>query len=369
MLHMVGGRSATQAAGSGTAIKLWLSEKTAPTPFQRIAAVFPVQAYALERARVEPIVPIDRYLPLGEPCHYRMIMANSLVSGSSEFCGLSDGFFVVVSDINLSEPLACAISTPDVLRIRVALDGDGEYLPSQDEMLDIRGRSAGVIIEPPNIPPAKFVSVGHHMAVQIIVHRDALQRLYPCDEQLPATIRAFLANELTHRVAKQLNCGPALLRCLEDLQNCSLTGRNRWLFIRSKAVEILCHTFGTLEEEDNIGLVQPSAFIGRAVNKAKDLLREHYVAPPSLDDLAREVGLSRTGLCSNFSRLTGQTVFNFVSELRMQHALAMLNRHEVPITEIAYAVGYNYPSSFTVAIQRRFGASPRELRRRVPSEP
>lgn len=368
MLQVVGGRSAMQA-DSRTAIKPWLSEKTAPTPFQPIAAVFPVQTYALERSRMEPVVPVDRYLPLGESCHYRMIMANSFVSGSSEFCGLSDGFFVVVSDVNLAAPLACAISAPDVLRIRVALDGDGEYLPLQDEMLDIRGRRAGIVIEPPNIPPAKFVSVGHHLAVQIIVHRVTLRRLYPHDEQLPATIRAFLANELTERVAKQLNCGPALLRCLEDLQNCSLTGRNRWLFFRSKAVEILCHTFGALEEGENIGSAEPSAFIDRAVNKAKDLLREHYVAPPSLDDLAREVGLSRTGLCSNFSRLTGQTVFNFVTELRMQHALAMLNRHEVPITEIAYAVGYNYPSSFTVAIQRRFGASPRELRRRVPSEP
>lgn len=364
MLHTVDGRPAMQAGDRRAAITSRLPEDGRPMSFRQIAAVFPARAYALEQTRMEPIVPVDRFLSLGEPSHYRMIMANPVVSGFSEFCGLSDGFFVAVSDINLAEPLACAISTPEALRIRIALDGDGEYLPSQDKMLDIRGRSAGVIIEPPDAPPAKFVSFGHHLAVQIIVHRTTLRRLYPRDEQLPSVIRAFLANQLDHRVAKQLSCGPALLRCLEDLHNCSLSGRNRWLFFRSKVVEILCHTFEALEEKNHDGSVEPSAIIDRAVSKAKNLLREQYVVPPSLDDLAREVGLSRTGLCSNFNRLTGQTVFGFITELRMQQALAMLNRYDVPITEIAYAVGYQYPSSFTVAIQRRFGASPRELRRR-----
>ena len=364
MLHTADSRPAMQAADRRTAIASRLPEGVAPTAFRKIAAVFPARAYALEQSDIEPIVPVDRYLSLGEPCHYRMVMANPVVSGFSEFCGLSDGFFVVVSDVDLAAPLACEISTPEALRIRVAHDGDGEYLPAQDKMIDIRGRSAGVVIEPPDAPPAKLVSCGHHRAVQIIVHRSTLRRLYPQDEGLPAVIRAFLADRLDHRVAKQLSCGPALLRCLEDLHNCSLSGRSRWLFFRSKSVEILCHVFEMLEEKDDGGLTEPSALIDRAVNRAKNLLCEHYAAPPSLDDLAREVGLSRTSLCSNFHRLTGQTVFGFITELRMQHALAMLNRYDVPITEIAYAVGYHYPSSFTVAVQRRFGASPRELRRR-----
>lgn len=364
MAHMVDGRSIVQTADGRNALQPWSTAANVPATFPQVVAAYPVQSYAVEQVRKAEIVPVDRYVSFGEPFHYRMIMANRFVSGFSEFCGLSDGFFVVVSDVKLAEPFAFAFSTPEALRIRIALDGDGAYLPGQGEVLDIRGRTAGVVIEPLGTPPAECISSGHHLAVQIIVHRDALQRLYPQDGQLPAVIRAFLANQLHHRVAKQLTCGPALIRCLEDLQNCSLTGRNRWLFFRSKGVEILCHAFEALEGEDDIDSAEPSPLIERAVIKAKNLLKEQFVAPPSLDDLARQVGLSRSNLCVGFNRVTGQSVFSFVTELRMQHALAMLNRRDIPITEIAYAVGYHYPSSFTVAVQRRFGASPSELRRR-----
>jgi AraC-like DNA-binding protein len=48
----------------------------------------------------------------------------------------------------------------------------------------------------------------------------------------------------------------------------------------------------------------------------------------------------------------------------MQQALAMLNRQDATIAEVAYAVGYGHPSSFSVAVQRRFGTTASELRRR-----
>ncbi|MHA4837554.1 helix-turn-helix domain-containing protein [Sphingopyxis sp. MSC1_008] len=48
----------------------------------------------------------------------------------------------------------------------------------------------------------------------------------------------------------------------------------------------------------------------------------------------------------------------------MRQALAMLNERAASITQIAYAVGYSHPSSFSLAVQRRFGTSPSELRRR-----
>jgi AraC-like DNA-binding protein len=60
----------------------------------------------------------------------------------------------------------------------------------------------------------------------------------------------------------------------------------------------------------------------------------------------------------------GQTVFDYIADLRMQHALAMLSQRTPSITQIAYAVGYNHSSSFSVAVQRRFGITPSELRRR-----
>jgi AraC-like DNA-binding protein len=48
----------------------------------------------------------------------------------------------------------------------------------------------------------------------------------------------------------------------------------------------------------------------------------------------------------------------------MHQALAMLTRHDATIAEVAYAVGYSHPSSFSVAFQRYFGTTAIEARRR-----
>jgi AraC-like DNA-binding protein len=88
------------------------------------------------------------------------------------------------------------------------------------------------------------------------------------------------------------------------------------------------------------------------------------VTPPSLEALALDVGLSRSALCTGFRQILGQSVFDYVHDLRMQQALELLNERDASITQIAYAVGYNRASSFTVAVQRHFGTTPSELRRR-----
>jgi AraC-like DNA-binding protein len=158
-----------------------------------------------------------------------------------------------------------------------------------------------------------------------------------------------------------LPLGSGLLRCLDDLHGCTLDGHSRRLFIRSKAVEILCHAFEALALDESGA---SSTVAARGVTKAQRLLDDNFVCPPSLDDLAQEVGMSRSGLCAAFRQIVGQSVYDYIQDLRMGQALGLLAERSASITEIAYAVGYTYPSSFSVAIQRRFGATPRELRRR-----
>jgi AraC-like DNA-binding protein len=43
----------------------------------------------------------------------------------------------------------------------------------------------------------------------------------------------------------------------------------------------------------------------------------------------------------------------------------MLSERKASITQIAHEVGYSHISSFSLAVQRRFGTSPSELRRRA----
>jgi AraC-like DNA-binding protein len=326
---------------------------------------------AMEDYAVEPLDAVhsapglEAVIPLGHPWHYRMRTGRPYGIGQVEFCGLAQGFFVHMGDITYETACAMSVTAPDMLRIRIASEGDGEYVPSRAQPLDIGGPCATVIIEPPGQPPADAAFVGRNRAVHIYLHREALKQVFAGGEQeLPAVLQAFLDGALQRTVARRLALGPTLLRCLEDLQGCKLDGHRRRLFIRAKAVEILCHAFQALDEEDSTGCPASSAQMARGVVKAQRVLMDRFATPPSLDDLAQAVGMSRSSLCAGFRQIVGQSVYDYIQDLRMQHALALLAERSTSITQIAYAVGYNYPSSFSVAVQRHFGATPKELRRR-----
>lgn len=310
-------------------------------------------------------VEIDRFVSLGDPLHYRVHPAENCAVGRYEFCGLSDGLFVQISDMTYATVYPMSLSAPDMLRVRIASDDDAEYAPARGDRLDLKGPGATIIIEPAGQPPAEAVFTGHNHAASVYIHRRVLKRLYAGREhELPAVLQSFLAGRLRHTVARRLPLAPGLLRCLGDLHACELEGQGRRLFIGSKALEILCHALEALMQEDGLGSQDASASTTRGVLKAQQLLMKNFVTPPSLDDLAHEVGLSRSSLCNRFRQIVGQTVFAYIADLRMQHALALLNQGKASITQIAYEVGYSHPSSFSLAIQRRFGTTPSELRRR-----
>jgi AraC-like DNA-binding protein len=141
------------------------------------------------------------------------------------------------------------------------------------------------------------------------------------------------------------------------------------LFLQSRAVEIVCQAIEALEHQDNLGTAETTMLTARGVLKAQRRLAEDFVTPPSLEDLALEVGLSRSALCTGFRQMLGQSVFDYILSLRMERALALLNERDASITAIAHTVGYNHTSSFSVAVQRYFGATPSELRRRRATSP
>lgn len=303
--------------------------------------------------------------PMGDPCHYRLHMTKDYAQGHVEFCGLADGFLVHFNDITHDFLNAMSVQAPDILRVRIASDGDGEYVTAKGDRVDLKGAMSAIIVEPAGVPPAKAVFIGHNRTVTVYIHRDTLHQLYAGRvHELPAALQAFVMGHLRETVAQRLPLNASLLRCLEDLHGCDLDGHSRRLYIRSKAIEILCQAFKAMAQDDSAGAIDGTAQVTRGVLKAQQRLMENFVDPPSLEDLARDVGLSRSSLCAGFRQIVGQTVFDYIGDLRMRQALSMLNERTVSITEIAYAVGYSHPSSFSLAVQRRFGTTPRELRRR-----
>lgn len=83
----------------------------------------------------------------------------------------------------------------------------------------------------------------------------------------------------------------------------------------------------------------------------------------TLDELAKQVGLSRSVLASRFRTTVGSTVMDYVNERRMELAETLLSGSRMPLTEIALNAGYESEISFGRAFRRWAGAPPGQYRR------
>lgn len=104
-------------------------------------------------------------------------------------------------------------------------------------------------------------------------------------------------------------------------------------------------------------------------------LRDHYVARAlalfhrdiarawTVEELGREVGLSRSALGERFTRLIGVAPKQYLANWRMQVAAQKLRNSSASLAEVAYTVGYESEAAFSRAFKRAFLMAPASWRR------
>ncbi|MGC9364047.1 MAG: hybrid sensor histidine kinase/response regulator transcription factor [Fidelibacterota bacterium] len=96
-------------------------------------------------------------------------------------------------------------------------------------------------------------------------------------------------------------------------------------------------------------------------------LVEARLDDPTLEvgHLAVETGLSRTNLFIKLKALTGYSPGEFIRTIRLEKAAQYLEKSDMTVSEIAYAVGFKYPKYFSTCFHQYFGRTPSEYREQV----
>ena len=101
----------------------------------------------------------------------------------------------------------------------------------------------------------------------------------------------------------------------------------------------------------------------RGVVRAMDLLASSLSAPPPLEELAREAGMSHTRLNRCFRKAFGKTVFAWLRDYRLDLACRYLADGRYSVTEIAFLCGFSSSSHFAAAFRQAHGCQPGQFRR------
>nr|WP_321485311.1 two-component regulator propeller domain-containing protein [uncultured Draconibacterium sp.] len=104
------------------------------------------------------------------------------------------------------------------------------------------------------------------------------------------------------------------------------------------------------------------------IENAIKAVEEHIDDPEfSVEDLGGLVGLSRGHLYKKLMSITGKGPAEFIRTIRLKRGRQLLEKSQLHISEIAYAVGFNSPKRFSVNFKNEFGISPSDYLRGLNS--
>jgi AraC-like DNA-binding protein len=98
------------------------------------------------------------------------------------------------------------------------------------------------------------------------------------------------------------------------------------------------------------------------VEAAQRRMVERLDRPPSLDEIAAALCVSRRQLQRDFLSCTGMTPMRYLSALRLSEANLLLAETALPVAEVASRLGYPSPAAFSAAFRQIYQCSPREVR-------
>ena len=152
---------------------------------------------------------------------------------------------------------------------------------------------------------------------------------------------------------------PVLL-VLQQIMNKTIDNSLEELYVKGKIYELLSLHFNKSAntEDEYCPFLGDDAYVLK-IRKAKDIIISRMVEPPSLQELANEVGLNLKKLKEGFKQIYGDSVYSFLFDYKMEHARKLLESNQYNVNEVGNAVGYSTASHFIAAFKKKYGTTPK----------
>lgn len=172
----------------------------------------------------------------------------------------------------------------------------------------------------------------------------------------------FLSNENSNRkYYDDAEIKPTVAIVLQQIINSNINSSIRELYVKGKVYELLSLHFQkdeTTEGEYCPFLVDEDNVL--KIRRAKEIIISRMAEPPSLQELANEIGLNLKKLKEGFKQIYGDTVYSFLFDYKMEHARRLLESNKFNVNEVGVQIGYSTASHFIAAFKKKFGTTPKK---------
>jgi len=200
-------------------------------------------------------------------------------------------------------------------------------------------------------------------SISLIVTLDWLERTLGRQDDLLRFITAHEQGLLCHypRVSSRID------RIVSEVSVAAAQeGPTRGLLLRAKALELLAAAFDLVMRSDPANS-SPQRYTGNqrvrdGVERVTTRIRACPDRPLVPEELVKLSGLNRTTLREAFKHITGLTMLDFRTRVRMEQADLWIQKTRFSIGEIAHRLGFADSPSFINAYKRHFRRTPGESR-------
>ncbi|WP_395339760.1 helix-turn-helix domain-containing protein [Ningiella sp. W23] len=291
--------------------------------------------------------------------------ANDILSGRIEFYQLKSDLCLIVMDCEWHQDQTIILRDYDWIRFNFSLSINVDMSISQDSSIQALSPSWRIINNPPHAEIAEELKQDTKSIWATLCCKPSLieeitnLNIDNMPELLQAALNAYSIDSF-HRF---FHFSQELNKMTNDLIHNELKGPMRIALMKAKCLEILCKSINEIQklrlQERHVKL---NEFDQAAIKRAHSILLEHFQSPPTVAELAKDVGVNRNKLFYGFKEVYGLGISDLVQDKKLELGYQMLSQSNISIQEVANLVGFKYQCNFSTAIKKKFGCSPSQIR-------
>ena len=289
------------------------------------------------------------------------INANKSIAKSSfEETKVDDGVLVLTYKNEASEiQLLEKEIDSDFIQFHFCVKGSSQFVFNEGRYrLNILEENSLLLYNPQRDLPINLEVNPHSWMVSVLI---SIKKFHGLFSQEADYITFLSEDNKDKKYYKDGVISPSMAIVLNQLINYNLNQSIKSLYFKGKAYELLSLYFNRSEDAD----IEQCPFLVDETNvikirKAKDIIVSRMAEPPSLQELAEEIGLSLKKLKEGFKQIYGDSVFSFLFDYKMEVARKLLEAGNDNVNEVGHKVGYSTSSHFIAAFKKKYGTTPKK---------
>ena len=155
-------------------------------------------------------------------------------------------------------------------------------------------------------------------------------------------------------------------QALANIFNTPLTGKLGYMMMETSVIQLILLQLYALFYPGDEAYRQPALNHRDAelIQELKDYLNNTFLDDHTIAGLAQQFGTNTNKLMTLFKKTFGKSIFEYITDQRMEHARRLLREEGLLITEVSRNIGYKNPNHFSTAFKKRFGVQPSAFSRK-----